>query len=669
MILMIIMQIGIGQDIALNLKIYLEGPFFSTQMNTSLNIGGYIPNDQPFDVSPWNYSGNEIITTMPSTAVDWVLVELLRSTNDTSVPPTEVISRRAALLKFNGIITEPNGYSTLSMFSGGNTDFHVRISHRNHLSVISAIPLSLNNNLYSYDFTIGANQAFGANSSLKQLSLGRWGLFAADGDASSQIDNKDKNAVWLPELNNSGYFAGDFDMDGQVDMDDLNGKWALNAGQGGGSKLQTLSVCTANPRYFCAGGKAIYLVGSHTWDNMQDIGVTFNYTDYVDWMQSLNHNFMRMWAWENWYGTDWANSPEHAISPLPFLKVGNVYDLTQLNQQYFDRLRERILMADERGIYVSIMLFEGFSAEHTPYAWNFNPFKAGNNLNGIAALPADVHNGSNTAVLNAQKLYVREVIDMVNYYNLNNVLYEIGNEIPNNTLSDLWQNDMIDYIHTYELQTYGTNRPVGKTDQYNTGANSLLFNSPADWISPGKDSGDFDCLDGHTPISNGDKVIISDTDHFYFIWYTNGGNPVDYVWKSFTGGINAIHMDNWGGGSNLVGYLLGPTSSETFSLVRANMGYAKLLSERIDLISTTPQPNLSSTGFCLASDHEFIVYLPSNSSSATVNMSGISGQFSVEWIDANTGNITFGSQITGGSSKNFSSPYGNYSILYLKKIQ
>jgi hypothetical protein len=383
-------------------------------------------------------------------------------------------------------------------------------------------------------------------------------------------------------------------------------------------------------------------------------------------MLGLNHNFIRMWAWETPYGADWSSDPNQDISPLPYKLAGDKYDVTLLEQNYFDRLLQRIQAADENGIYVSIMLFEGFSAEHTSFAWGFHPFKAGNNINGIDAGQFDVHTNLNTAVVEAQRLYVKQVIDMVNYNKLNNVLYEIGNEIPYTPESDTWQNDMIDYIHNYEFGTYGVKRPVGKTFQYSTGSNTYLFNSPADWVSPNMEGG-FDCRDGDAPIATGDKVIISDTDHFYYIWYSNAGNPIDYVWKSFTGGINPIHMDNWGGGSNIAGRLLGSSSETKYSLVRENMGYAKDLSERMDLISTIPRPDLSTSGFCLASPDEYVVYLPQNTSNVTVDLSGSTGQLSVEWLDTGTGNVASAGNVTAGSNHIFNSPFGDYSILYLRK--
>jgi len=64
-----------------------------------------------------------------------------------------------------------------------------------------------------------------------------------------------------------------------------------------------LRVFPANPRYFTDGsGRAICLSGAHTWANLQDSGVApvprFNWSGYLDMMEQHNHNFMRLWTWE-----------------------------------------------------------------------------------------------------------------------------------------------------------------------------------------------------------------------------------------------------------------------------------------------------------------------------------------------------------------------------------
>ena len=62
-----------------------------------------------------------------------------------------------------------------------------------------------------------------------------------------------------------------------------------------------LTRSESNPNYFARpDGTPIYFVGSHHWSNLQDQGMTtppaaFNYTSYINWMQSNRFNFMRMW--------------------------------------------------------------------------------------------------------------------------------------------------------------------------------------------------------------------------------------------------------------------------------------------------------------------------------------------------------------------------------------
>ena len=59
------------------------------------------------------------------------------------------------------------------------------------------------------------------------------------------------------------------------------------------------------------------------------------------------------------------------IQPLPYLRSGPgtaldgnpKFNLTEFNQDYFDRLRSRVIAAGECGIYVSVMLFQGWSIE------------------------------------------------------------------------------------------------------------------------------------------------------------------------------------------------------------------------------------------------------------------------------------------------------------------
>lgn len=65
------------------------------------------------------------------------------------------------------------------------------------------------------------------------------------------------------------------------------------------------------------------------------------------------------------------------------------FDLTKFNDEYFERLRQRVAEARERDIYISVMFFQGFSVKKPPVSpragnnWHGNPFHKANNINGI----------------------------------------------------------------------------------------------------------------------------------------------------------------------------------------------------------------------------------------------------------------------------------------------
>jgi hypothetical protein len=61
------------------------------------------------------------------------------------------------------------------------------------------------------------------------------------------------------------------------------------------------------------------------------------------------------------------------------------FDLEVFNESYVDRLRERVIAAREAGIYVAVMLFDGWALHISPAPDNVegHPFHAANNVNGV----------------------------------------------------------------------------------------------------------------------------------------------------------------------------------------------------------------------------------------------------------------------------------------------
>ena len=478
-----------------------------------------------------------------------------------------------------------------------------------------------------------------------------------------------------------------------------------------GKALGPLFVNPENPRYFTDGTKAngnyriVYLTGSHTWCNFMDCGnttppVAFEYEKYLDFLEAHNLNFFRLWRAENARGGE--AGPDFWFEPMPYARSskccafdgGNKFDLAQFNQEYFDRLRQRVIDAGNRGMYVSIMLFDGWSVEskfggHDP--WAGHPYNLLNNINNISG---DVNgNGSgeethilmDTPVMALQEAYVREVIDTVN--DLDNVLYEISNESPGDNPgtsqidgSKDWQYHMIQYVKEYEAGK-PKQHPIGMTAYWPYYSSSDLYNSPADWIAPGSN------VDMNTyvpPAADGSKVIIADTDHLCGICGNQG-----WVWKSFTRGENPLFMDVYDPETTSRGMYLEPTGNE--DKIRASLGYTRDYANRMNLVLMTPQPDLCSTGYCLANPAmkgaEYLVFLPAGEKVAKIlNKLGIENapavdlpgegvtqvdltaspvELSVEWFNIGEGKKIAADPIQGGSVQTFNAPFSGDAVLYI----
>lgn len=219
-------QGGQSNNVNVKGKIYLQGPFNSNSMATTLNQGGLVPNSQPYNSDPWYYNGNESFNPgANSTVVDWVLVEL-RSTSS----PYPVVATRAALLKNNGLLLETNGSEGINFPNVNPGSYYIAIFHRNHLAIMSSGPVQLSSNSTLYDFTTSMNKAYGQNS-MVQLGTGKYGMFASDGNGDGIIDSLDYNNIYLLQRGSMGYKEGDFNMDSGVTVFDVNGFLNLNNGK------------------------------------------------------------------------------------------------------------------------------------------------------------------------------------------------------------------------------------------------------------------------------------------------------------------------------------------------------------------------------------------------------------------------------------------------------
>ncbi|MCC7147416.1 MAG: hypothetical protein IT443_13305 [Phycisphaeraceae bacterium] len=444
-----------------------------------------------------------------------------------------------------------------------------------------------------------------------------------------------------------------------------------------------------NPRYFTDDrGQAIYLTGSHTWAVMQDIWIegekpiVSDYPGFLTMMTDCGHNFMRFWQWPQTRVAPWNDTP-NTFSPQPYLRTGPgvasdgqlKFDLTKWNDAYFRRLRQRLEMAAEQGIYASIMLFEGWgikcAKDHTD-PWPFYPCHPANNVNGITDNPIiasgrawDYFSLNCPQLLQVQKEFVRKIIQTVN--DMDHILYEISNEVPFRQEAFDWMNHMADFVHEVEA-SLPKQHPVGITAEGGDQENDNLFTCPADWISPS--NGPLLEYRYNPPVGDGRKVVVTDTDH---LW--GHGCETPWIWKSFTRGLNVLFMDPWIRIPGEMGYYQDGSVTRNqryyyrYDEMRRNLGYARAFALKMDLNRCTPCGHLCTSTYCLADPgREYLCYFPSGGAEG-LTLRGYAGKFQVQWFDPVTGKTHQGTIINGDQRHSLSAQFPGPSVLYLKRCE
>jgi hypothetical protein len=216
--------------VSVSTKVFLQGPWNGTSMNTSLLDISVIPLAQPYNTTPWFYAGGETVAAIPAGVVDWILVELRTGTASATM-----VARRAAFVLADGSVTDLDGISPVAFGDGllaGN--YYIVIKHRNHLAIMSAAAQPLSDASVLYDFTSSQSQSYFDVSiglpQVKDLGGGSWGMIGGDGDADGKIFVSDIFGVYMPQANSTiGYYSGDFDMNTNVFVGDIFGIYWPNA--------------------------------------------------------------------------------------------------------------------------------------------------------------------------------------------------------------------------------------------------------------------------------------------------------------------------------------------------------------------------------------------------------------------------------------------------------
>jgi hypothetical protein len=442
-----------------------------------------------------------------------------------------------------------------------------------------------------------------------------------------------------------------------------------------------------HPNYFAdAEGNAVYLTGSHTWATMQDMWVqdqprrNMDYDGFLTMLTDYGHNFLRFWQWMHPQGADWSDVPS-MFDPQPHLRTGPglardglpKFDLSQPNPGYFERLRERVRMAGERGIYVSVMLFEAWTIKwpraHTN-PWPYHPMHPDNNVNGVTDDPV-IENGwaydvfsLNCPQLNEwQKLYVKWVVEAVNEFD--HVLFEVANEVPDREEAYVWTEKVIDWVREIEAGL-PKQHMVGFTSEGGAGDNDRYFGSNADWISPS--GGVMSEYRYDPPEPKNAKVVLTDTDHMW-----GHGGDVRWIWKSFCRGLNVLFMDPW---EPIPGDLdwwfkdgvpMNRRYYWAWDDLRRNMGYTRAYALRMNLNRAQPASALTTSRYCLADPGQTYLFFFPEGGDSGIDLRSAAGMYHVEWFDPARGTRVSAAELKGGQSHVVGAPFAGPAVLFLQR--
>jgi hypothetical protein len=237
---------GDAESVLLLAKVWLQGALYgvsgtNTIMRDNLRSEDLIPLSSPYP----NMGLPETIPTPAITVavlnqatpandaiVDWIYLELRDGDN-----PSNTLKSRSALLQRDGDIVDIDGISVVTFDEVSAGNYYVAVRHRNHLGVMSALPIALSSAPSVVDFRKDSTSAFNLDDTkainkpfvVVDQGFALWaGNTLFDKEVIYRGNSNDTNPIYQTILNDVGnslkssvyklktYNTGDVNMDGEI---------------------------------------------------------------------------------------------------------------------------------------------------------------------------------------------------------------------------------------------------------------------------------------------------------------------------------------------------------------------------------------------------------------------------------------------------------------------
>ena len=202
-------------------------------------------------------------------------------------------------------------------------------------------------------------------------------------------------------------------------------------------QAEPIRLHPANPHYFLWRDQPAVLItaGEHYG---AVLNLDFDYVRYLNELKAHRFNLTRVFSGTyrevpgsfNITGNTLAPAPDRYACPWArsatpgALDGGNKFDLTKWDAAYFNRLKDFVTQADQRGVVVELVFF---CTMYDDSVWAASPMNARNNVNDVGPVRRDeAYTGQHAALLGMQKALVRRLVTELNAFD--NVYFEVCNE-------------------------------------------------------------------------------------------------------------------------------------------------------------------------------------------------------------------------------------------------